>query len=137
MNLDQELFYVFFGVFFFAFGIIKFIKGKSLSENGEVVNGIVFRIDNKMSIGDDENRVEIIRFVTKKKEWITEELTSTSLIPRSVGDKVKIIYNPENPKEFDIQSDLNLMIVPIIFVAIGAIVIIYGIISYLNIELYT
>lgn len=79
-------------------------KRKRIIQNGIEAEGIVFDFSDESSqISINTNgrsaSTPLIRFVTKEGVWITEkgEWSSTVL---NQGDKVTVIYSPDNPKEF-------------------------------------
>lgn len=92
---------------------------KLFLKKGEVVQGIIFDVEpiarTYISVGnsyDDfghDDKVTI-RFTTKKQEWITVDLdTASGFIIRyrgkyKQGDKVLVIYKPENPYDFYVVS---------------------------------
>lgn len=82
---------------------------------GEVVQGIIFDVETtirtQISLGNTDDNFwnaekVTIRFTTKKQEWITADLDSASgfIIRYSgqykQGDKVLVIYKPDNPYDF-------------------------------------
>ncbi len=110
-------------------------KTKNLEKTGERCEGIIFKLDYSNSFGSDttssstKNKITV-RFVTNKKEWITEDLHTDFMISYTgqykEGEKVAVIYNPENPSEFTIETKqsqtigkLVLFFVGLIFVGAG------------------
>lgn len=111
-------------------------NNKNLEKTGERCEGIIFKLDYSNSFGSDTNSSSTkdkitVRFVTnKKEEWITEDLKTDFMISYTgqykEGDKVAVIYNPENPSEFTIETKqsqtigkLVLFFVGLIFVGAG------------------
>ena len=113
-------------------------KTENLKKTGEHCEGIIFKLDYTNSF-DSYNNNNIpsatkdkitVRFVTKKKEWITEDLNSDFMISYTgqykEGEKVTVIYNPENPSEFTIETrqsqtlgKLVLFILGLLFAGVG------------------
>ena len=124
-----------------ALGIILIIvalfyqsKTKLLETTGERCEGIIFQLDYGNSLGSDgtsslKDKITV-RFVTKNKEWITQDLHSDFTISYTgqykEGDKVVVIYNPENPSEFMVETKqsektgrLVVLFVGLVFVGVG------------------
>jgi hypothetical protein len=103
-----------------AIGIILIIvslfyksKVKTLEKTGERCEGIIFKLGYSNSFGADMTSSNVkdkitVRFVTKNKEWITQDLHSDFMISYTAqykeGDRVNVIYNPENPSEFMVET---------------------------------
>lgn len=85
-------------------------KRKRAITNGIEVEGIIFDFSEDNGVSTDINSINaampLIRFVTKDGLWITEkgEWTSTSL---RQGDKVTVLYNADNPKEFIYKTSMD------------------------------
>jgi len=95
-------------------------RTQKLRKIGIQTEGIIF--DTVPSDNPDSRAVyPLIRFVTSEKLWITEKY-SISTIPgvNKKGDKVTVVYDPNNPKDFFIKSPLtSLMPKLIIILAFG------------------
>lgn len=118
-------------IFYVAF---KFqLNTKKIAKIGEQAEGVVFDIvessDTKSQV-----RYPIIRFVTSQKEWITEQY-SISTLPGffKKGQKVTIIYNPNNPKEFFVKSAVT-SIAPMVAIALAVITLAVGVYKILQIK---
>ena len=92
-------------------------KYKLLSETGEKSEGIVF--DSEKSKNSDSNlQYPIIRFQTRKNEWITKAVDSgISTSTYKQGDKINVIYNPDKPEEFMIESKWQILTSKVLLVA--------------------
>jgi len=106
-----------------------------LKNIGERCEGIIFELGYKGRSGPMSNDSIMkdkitIRFVTLEQEWITEDL-NTDFIPLyynqfKEGDKVMVVYDPKNPKDFTIETKANpkqfkfiLSIAGVVFVGVG------------------
>ena len=85
-------------------------KQNRISDHGIKAEGVVFDFERNASIqfgGDDtfsnNPPYPVIRFVTSSGEWITEKYSIASNIYEK-GQKVEVIYDPDNPKEFIIKD---------------------------------
>ena len=110
-------------------------KTENLVKTGERCEGIIFKLEYSNSFGSDttnpttKNKITV-RFVTNKKEWITEDLNTDFIISfigqYKEGEKVAVIYNPDNPSEFTIETKqsqtigkLALFFVGLVFAGVG------------------
>ena len=100
-------------------------KRKRIIQNGIEVDGVVYEYDD-VSINGQDN-YPVIRFVTKEGLWITEQTDyalSKSLLKE--GQKVKVIYNSENPKEFIYKTSIDLSKIGYLVFVIGIVAILIG-----------
>lgn len=95
------------GCSFLFFASKQLNKRKRLITNGIAVEGIVFAFENSSGF-DDRTRNPIIRFVTKEGLWITEpaDVAPITFLLKA-GQKVKVVYNPDNPKEFNYKTTFD------------------------------
>jgi hypothetical protein len=85
-------------------------KYKLLLDIGEKSEGIVFDLE-KSKNSEFNSQYPIIRFLTKKNEWITKAANlGISVSTYKQGDKVNVIYNPDKPEEFMIESKWQILI---------------------------
>lgn len=137
LNIGHYQPYLLLLIGFIAKIISLFYKAKteSLEKTGERCEGIIFKLDYSNAFDPDmissntKNKITV-RFVTNKKEWITADLNTDFMISYTgqykEGEKVAVIYNPENPSEFTIETKqsqtigkLVLFFVGLIFVGTG------------------
>lgn len=115
-----------FGIIFILAGSKLVEKRKNIIQNGIEVEGVIFEFDDStppISIDSYDNaKYPIIRFVTKKGEWITEksEYEVSSFLFKE-GQKVKVIYNPENPKDFIFKTKVDFSKFAYLFLIAGII----------------
>jgi len=123
------------GTFLIVWGIGKINERRKLLKSGIKVDGVVFRLEERLSSG--KNRMllyyPVIRYVTLDKNWITEEygFGSKPSVYKE-GDIVKIIYDPADYKHFIIDNFLSKVlgwVLALIGVAILAGVLIYYILN--------
>ena len=97
---------------------------KLLSENGEKSEGIVFSSEEAKN-SKFNMRYPIIRFLTKKNEWITKAVDSGFILSNyKQGDKVNVIYDPNKPEDFMIESKWQILISrSLLFAGIGSLLI--------------
>ncbi|MES1214953.1 MAG: DUF3592 domain-containing protein [Bacteroidota bacterium] len=120
------------GLLFLASKLIE--KKKRLVNNGVEVEGVVFKFDDSSSSfitssdSGNNSRFPVIRFVTKEGLWITE--TADTALPSFLlkeGQSVKVVYNPDNPKEFIYKTSIDFSKISYLFVALGIGFLIVGI----------
>jgi hypothetical protein len=106
---------------------------KNIAKNGEQVEGVVFDIVQDTN-PQSQAKFPVIRFVTSRKEWITEQY-NISTLPGFLkkGQKIIIIYNPDNPKEFFVKSRTN-SIVPVLLFLFGMIILSMGVVKLLHVQ---
>ncbi|MEO5594179.1 MAG: DUF3592 domain-containing protein [Chitinophagaceae bacterium] len=89
------------GIILIIAGVIQQKKKKQLLENGIEAEGEVLDI-----VGDkikNPSGYPIIRFATKEMEWITEQY-KVSIPFNKKGQKVTVLYNADNPKQFIVKK---------------------------------
>ncbi len=117
-------------------------KHLGLEQTGEVVEGIIFECEEVTF--DSGNRSihsnkpsATVRFVTKTKEWITEPITWDNISVSYTGQfkegqKVTIIYDPKNPKDFIVKQNVSRSVTKLISGIIGAGLLIVGLYKLLS-----
>jgi hypothetical protein len=113
-NITYELFLPYLlsglGISLILIGIFKKTTTSDLLMNGEKVEGIVFELGMKSSgfSGSNINDKVTIRFVTKKKEWITTDINQDFATfftgQYKLGQKVDVYYKLENPSNFVVDT---------------------------------
>ncbi|MCQ6956714.1 DUF3592 domain-containing protein [Mucilaginibacter aquariorum] len=127
------------GIAFIIAGNAFSTKRKKLISSGIRVEGVVYAMEQETSRNHGAYKIlysPIIRFVTTEKEWVTEKYlfgvsSKHTLINPSYreGDKVTVIYEPGNVKNF-IIDDFNAKAVSPLFIILGTLVIISSILHY-------
>lgn len=115
------------GIVAVSISVVKLNKRKANGVDREEEMGIVFDIEKSITRTGARTDHLIIRFVTKDKYWITEKLEDgfTPGIFKK-GEKVKVRYNKNDPKDFYVIS-FKMDIQYVIMMLIGACVLIVGI----------
>ena len=108
------------------YGAFQFrLKTKKISVKGVEAEGIVFYIVESDNINSHAN-YPVIRFLTSEKEWITEEYdisAGPNLFKK--GQRVSVIYNPDNPREFFIKSESTILM-PVLAIILAVILLAVG-----------
>src|ERR1700733_12908588 len=101
------------GIISIIASLLRKSKPDNLEKIGERCEGIIFKLGYKNTSGSPLNDSMVknkitVRFVTGKLQWITEDLNTDYLIAYTgqykEGDKVVVIYNPDKPTEFTIET---------------------------------
>jgi hypothetical protein len=119
-------------LFYVAF---KFrLRAKKIAKNGTQTEGMVFDVVESSNI-NSRAKYPIIRFVTSKKEWITEQYNISTLPGLfKKGQQVIVVYNPDNPKEFFVKSAIT-SIAPILVILLVIIILAIGVCKLLHVQL--
>jgi hypothetical protein len=113
---------------------------KKLKETGIAADGIIYSLEESTDQSDTDisfrnvKDVIIVRFLTKDNVWITERYKSKFLIAYTgqykPGEAVKVIYDPNNPQIFTLESRQSEKIRRILFGLAGLIFFVIGIFQY-------
>lgn len=132
--MDGGIVLVFFSLICLVLGVKLWQKGNLLITTGITTSGIIYRNNFKRGSGSSGGvYYPVVRFLTEKEEWITQELNFGRNPPMQEGAEVTVIYDPEDPTNVDIKSTFMQVIMPRILVAIGITGIIAGLLGYLDI----
>ena len=117
------------GIIFIAGGIFIYIHSEHLKKVCTTSTQATI-VDFKQEIDDESNNVSyfpIIEYEVNGKKYNKTHSTSDSMHKYSVGQKINILYNPDNPDEYYIEGDGSDNIVSFICFGVG------GIVSFLGI----
>jgi hypothetical protein len=117
--MSPELMILFASTVLLILGVYFWQKGNHLLKNGKKAQAIVF--SNNFHASDNGGGVyyPVVRFLTDKQEWITQELNFGASPKKREGTKLQVIYDPENPTNVQINSTFMLEILPRMFTALG------------------
>jgi hypothetical protein len=131
MGTELTILLVSFG--FLIVGTILWQKGNHLLTNGKKADAIIFKNNFQSSMSGGGTYYPVVRFLTEKKEWITQELNIGYSPAKKEGTKLEVIYDPEEPTNVAVNSTLQLEILPRLFVALGIAGLILVTLEYLDI----
>lgn len=99
-------------------GIISFANFNGILKKGISTEGIIFSIDQSGTSSGIQLSYPTVRFLTINNEWVTET-SNVGLFPGyyKSGEKVTVVYKPENPKKFIIKSNQNKVMPAIVIIA--------------------
>lgn len=103
------------GMALIIFAINIIYKQREIKKSGISTDGIVFDLLNDPT-SSFNSRYPVIRFLTTNQQWITES-SNIGLFPGLLkkGQKVKVIYREENPKDFIVESKFSTLILASFF----------------------
>jgi hypothetical protein len=117
---------------FLIAGTILWQKGNHLLKNVKTADAIIFK-NNFQSSRSAGLYYPVVRFLTEKQEWITQELSIGYLTAKEEGTKLRVIYDPEEPTNVEINSTLQLELLPRLFVVLGIVGLKFGTLEYLDV----
>lgn len=126
--MTEELILLFISIIAIITGVSLWQRGEHLLANGKKAKAIIFK-NNYYSSQDGGSYYPVVRFLTDKQEWITQELKIGFSPPKKEGTKVEVRYDPDNPSTVEINSIFQLEILPMLFVAVG----IFGLLELLDV----
>lgn len=107
-------------------------RGNHLLSNGKTADAIVFR-NNFHPARSGGTYHPVVRFLTDDNEWITQELSIGYSPAIKEGTKLQVIYDPKHPGNVEINSSIQLEILPRVFVVLGIGGLLFAIPEYLRI----
>ena len=118
------------GIIFLAVGIFMFVKNNTLVKNctEETTATVVDMKEDLSADGDGTTYIyyPIIEYKVGNNP-IRVTMSSGSSTPRyNVNDKITILYNPNNTKEFIVKGEMSSSIFSIVFMVLGVFVTGYG-----------
>lgn len=121
------------GVVMIIFVLNASRKQNKIKKTGLITEGIVFELLNDASSSFNV-RHPVIRFLTLNEQWITET-ANIGLSPGfyKKGQKVTVIYDPNDPKQFIIDSKIGSRIIYAIII-LGSLLILFGTYKLISIE---
>ena len=131
--MDTELIILIISFGLLMVGVILWQKGNHLLTKGRKAYSIIFKNNFQYSKSGGGTYYPVVRFLTDKQEWITQELSIgfSPAIPE--GTKLQVIYDPEDPNNVEINSSLQLEILPRLFVVLGISGLLFVTLEYLDI----
>ena len=101
-------------------GIFLWQKGTHLPTTGKKAKAVIFKNNYSSRTGTDGGTYyPVVRFLTDKQEWITQELSIGYSPAKKEGTELEVIFDPEDPSNVEINSTFQLEILPRILVIIG------------------
>lgn len=115
-------------------GMLLWRKGNQLLTTGKKATAIIFKKNFHSGGGADSGvYYPVVRFLTDKQEWITQELDIGYSPAKKEGTKLEIIYDPDAPTNVEINSPFQLEVLPRIMVATGICGLIFGVLELFDV----
>ncbi|NOS91903.1 MAG: DUF3592 domain-containing protein [Cyclobacteriaceae bacterium] len=115
-------------------GVLLWQKGNHLLATGKKAKAIVFKNNYNAGVGRDGGvYYPVVRFLTDKQEWITQELSVGYDPAIEEGTELEIIYDPDDPTTVEINSSFQLEVLPRLLIAIGICGLVFGFLELLEI----
>jgi len=130
--MATELLLVIVSGIFLLVGVKLWQKGNHLLLNGKKTKAVIFKNNFKSSGSNGGLYYPVVRFTTQKHEWITKELSIGYSPARSEGEKIEVIYDPDQPTNVEINATFQLEILPRLLVAMGGVGLVLGLMEYLE-----
>lgn len=129
----ENLFFPLFGLAWIIVGIYLWRRSEHLLRNGVKTHGVIYKFAEQA--GMDSGLIHpVVSFKTVEKQiWITQKLNiGTTPSMYKIGQKVTMIYDPEDPTKVTLVSSFLNVWVPRLFVAIGGAFLVYGILELIG-----
>lgn len=108
-------------IIFLLIAVGIYINFQKILKQGVAAEGIIFSIQKDSTGGNIQLSLPVIRFTTLSGEWITE-IYKVGLFPGfyKAGDKVTVVYDADNRKNFVLKSRYTKLI-PLLLFIIGCV----------------
>jgi hypothetical protein len=116
-----------------AIGIHLWQKTNHLLTAGKKTKAVIFKNNHSSNAGFGGTYYPVVRFLTDKQEWITQELSIGYSPAKKEGTKLEVIYDPDDPTNVEINSTFQLEVLPRILVIIGVFGLVFGVLELLDI----
>jgi hypothetical protein len=113
------------GLVFLAITRTTLDKVSHIKKNGRAIDGIIFDFQNNPNFSINY-KYPVVRFLTIENQWFTERSNFAGFNGvYKKGQKIKIVYEKNNPKNFYIDSGYSFLLAYGLLV-IGILLIVYG-----------
>jgi uncharacterized membrane protein YidH (DUF202 family) len=130
--MSGDLVIIFISAGAIVIGAYLWQRANHLVANGKTAKAIVYK-NNYHPDKTGGTYYPVVRFLTEKQEWITQELNIGYSPARREGTKLEVIYDPEEPTTVEVNAPFQLIVLPRVLVAIGIVGLIFGALEYLQI----
>jgi len=89
---------------FIVVGAKLWQKGNHLLTKGKKADAIIFKNNFNRTGSDGGMYYPVVRFLTDKEEWITQELSIGYSSAKSEGTKLEVLYDPGDPTNVEVSS---------------------------------
>ena len=122
------------GIVIIAVGVFLTIKSKDLEKKctAEAVGTVVEIVREETQDEDNFTRYTyypVIEYKAGDRTVTKQSSTGSGTSEYNVNDKIDILYNPDNVEEYIIKGDKTSNIIGIIFIVVGIVVSVLGVIK--------
>lgn len=130
--MKNKIFIMIFGIIFLAVGIFVLVNGGNMAKKcTEPITAEVINIEKSESTDEDGftsyTYTPIVEYTVGDKTVAKSSGKGASAPEYQIGDKIDLLYNPNNVEEFIIAGDNSYKIIGIVGIVVGALVLIAGI----------
>src|ERR1700749_4397490 len=99
-------------------GIYLNRKAAVLRKRGKKVNAVVVRNTAKTGAKTGVRYYPVVQFTTESNEQITQDLIVGYTLAKQEGSMIEILYDPQNPKAVEVNSNFQLFVLPKLIIGI-------------------
>ncbi|MBI3218671.1 MAG: DUF3592 domain-containing protein [Bacteroidetes bacterium] len=115
-------------------GVLLWQKGNHLLATGKKAKAIIFKNNYNAGVGRGGGTYyPVVRFLTDKQEWITQELSVGYNPAIEEGTELEVIYDPHDPTTVEINSSFQLEVLPRLLFVLGVCGLVFGFLELLEI----
>jgi len=102
--MDSEIILLIISGVLLIVGAMLWRNGNHLLTNGKKATAIIFKNNYSRSGTSGGMYYPVVRFLTDRQEWITQELNTGYLPAKPEGTKLEVLYDPDDPTNVVINS---------------------------------
>lgn len=123
------------GLAILAFGVYKVFKNLKLTKNGVKMEAEIIEVRKKVDHSTDSDGYSsstnmyypVYKYTFEGKEYSKESNLGVSNSRKyTIGGKINIVFTKEKPESPEVRTVFNLWILPVIFILVGAMLVILG-----------
>ncbi len=119
------------GIIFILAGCFLFFQTKNLKKNCTVETEAIV-VDIEEEVTSDEDGMNYLYYPVIEYKAGGENIRirmseGSNPSPYSISDKITILYNPKNHKQYIKKGEKSSTVISIVFMSLGALVTVYGI----------
>ncbi len=132
--MNGELLILVISISLIVVGVLRWQNGNHLLATGKKAKAIVFKNNYNAGVGRGGGAYyPVVRFLTDKQEWITQELSVGYDPAKEEGTELEVIYDPEDPTTVGINSSFQLEVLPRLLFILGICGLVFGFLELLEI----
>jgi hypothetical protein len=132
--MNSELLILAISLVLIVVGVLLWQKGNHLLATGKKAKAIVFKNNYNAGVGQGGGAYyTVVRFLTDKQEWITQELSVGYSPAIEEGTELDVVYDPDDPTTVEINSSFQLEVLPRLLFVLGVCGLLLGFLEILEI----